>query len=89
MHEQAIVRDLVREVNEIARRSGLARVRRVRVWIGPLSHLTEAGLRAAWTDAARGSVAAGGAISVEVSDDLADPRAQDVRLVAVEGDDRP
>ncbi len=80
MHEEALLRDLVRKVEEVARAHRVERVERVRLWVGALSHLTEGTLRARWSMATIGSVAEGSGLEVESSLDVHDPRAQGVVL---------
>jgi hydrogenase nickel incorporation protein HypA/HybF len=90
MHEQALLRDLVRAVRETARSQGLRRVTVVRLRVGALSHLTGPALVAGWPDAATGTAAAAARLEIETSSDLEDPRAQGVVLVAIDGlDDLP
>ena len=90
MHEAALLRDLVRKVSEVADASAPSRVRRVRLWVGALSHLTAQHLTEGWGIAAEGTPAADAAIEVVTSTDLADPRAQGVVLLSVDiADARP
>jgi len=89
MHEEALLKDLVRKLDEVARSNGAVRVLGFTVWIGGLSHLTEEQLRARFPLAAEGTVAEGARIAVERSSDLSDPRAQGVVLVSVEVDTDP
>jgi len=86
MHEEALLKDLVRKLEEVARAHGVDQVRGFTVWIGGLSHLTEEQFRARFPLMARGTAAEGARIRVERSSDLADPRAQGVVLVNVEID---
>jgi len=87
MHEEAVLRDLVRKLDEVARTNGVPRIRGFTVWIGGLSHLTEEQLRGRFPMAARGTAAEGARLRVERSTDLTDPRAQGVVLVNVDLDE--
>jgi hydrogenase nickel incorporation protein HypA/HybF len=91
MHEEALLRDIVRKIDQVARAQGARRVRGVTVWIGGLSHLTEAAFRARFPIAAEGTPAEGATVRIEQSHDVSDPRAQGVVLVSVDvdADDRP
>lgn len=80
MHEEALFRDLRRQLDEVARRERAARVRRVAIWIGALSHVRERTLRERWATLVQGSAAEGARLEVEVSPDPNDPRAADVVL---------
>jgi hydrogenase nickel incorporation protein HypA/HybF len=86
MHESAVLNDLLKKVDEVARVHELSRVTRIRLWVGALSHFSESSLREHWNDAVPGTVAEGARLELEVSDDRTDPRAQGVVLVSLDGD---
>lgn len=85
MHEEALLADLRRKLEEIGAAHG-RRITRVNVWIGALAHVTEPGLRARWTELAAGTSAEGARLEVESSTRIADPRATGVVLVSVDLD---
>ncbi len=87
MHEEAVMHDLVRKVDEVARANEVRSVRRVHLWVGALSHLTESGLRARWPLAALGTRAEGAELDLELSTDPYDPRAQSVILRSLDAAD--
>ncbi|HYK93791.1 MAG TPA: hydrogenase/urease maturation nickel metallochaperone HypA [Thermoplasmata archaeon] len=89
MHEEAVLRDLVRKVNELALSEPTGRVKRVRLWVGALSHLRPEDLTQSWSRVAAGTRAEPAVVEAESSSDVHDPRAQGVVLVGVEmsGDD--
>lgn len=80
MHETGIVRDLVRWVEEAARQAGAERVGGVTIWLGALSQFSPLHFREHFDDEARGTIAAGAALSIETSDDIGDPNAQSVMI---------
>lgn len=84
MHEEAILRDLVRKVDEVARAAGGRPVVRVRLRVGALAHLTGPQAETRWPDLARGTWGAGARIEVDAGTDVSDPDAQRVRLVSVD-----
>jgi hydrogenase nickel incorporation protein HypA/HybF len=84
MHETALVRDVVRRVDDLARSTAARRVKRVRVWLGALSHLSTEHFREHYAIEARGTAAAGAVLEIEASTDPADPNAQHVRLESVD-----
>ena len=84
MHEQALMRDVVSRIDEIARDEGATRVTRVRVRLGALSHVTPAHFCEHFEDAARGTLAEGAAVDAEVVGDARSARAHDVVLESVE-----
>ncbi|MGI0131889.1 MAG: hydrogenase/urease maturation nickel metallochaperone HypA [Thermoplasmata archaeon] len=87
MHEEALARDLRRKLEELARSAAPRRVRGVRLWVGALSHLTDATLRELWPRITDGTGAEGARLTVDPSRDLTDPRAQGVVLVSVDLDE--
>lgn len=86
MHEEALLRDLRRALEDVARRERVARITRVDLWIGALAHATEAGVRGRWPELVAGTAADGATLSIESSTDVRDPRATGLVLVRVETD---
>lgn len=84
MHERALMTDLMREIDAVARADGATRVTRVSVRLGALSHFTEEHFREHFVDASRGTVAEGATVDARLADDLRDPRAAGVVLESVE-----
>ena len=87
MHETALMKDLVRQVESVVTAEHGARAVAVEIWLGALSHLSAAHFLEHFTAAALGSVADGAALDITVSDDIAHPRAQDVVLRRVDVED--
>ena len=84
MHERALMRDVMARIEDVARAEGAARVTRIAVRLGALSHLSPQHFREHFEDAARGTVAEGAAVDAEVDVDPAADRARDVVLESVE-----
>ena len=84
MHERALLTDLMREIETVARADGATRVTRVSVRLGALSHFTEEHFREHFLDASRGTLAEGATVDARLEDDLEDPRAAGVVLESVE-----
>ena len=84
MHERALMQDVMRKLDEVARADGAARVTRVEVRLGALSHFTPEHFREHFVDASRGTVAEGAEVDAVVDTDVTDPRARDVVLETVE-----
>ena len=83
MHEKALMEDLMAKILAVAEAEGGARVTRIAVWLGALSHFTPEHFREHFDDAARGTLAEGARVEVTLDDDLTDPRAQGVVLESV------
>ena len=84
MHERALMSDLMREIEGVARADGATRVTRVSVRLGALSHFTEEHFREHFVDASLGTLAQGAAVDATLEDDLDDPHATGVVLESVE-----
>ena len=84
MHERALMTDLMREIEGVARADGATRVTRVSVRLGALSHFTQEHFREHFADASRGTLADGAVVDAVLADDLADPRATGVVLESLE-----
>lgn len=84
MHEQALMDDVVRQLEAVAAAEGAGRVTRVRVRLGALSHFSPEHFREHFEDATRGTVAEGAEVEAELSQDHADPAAQGVVVESVD-----
>jgi hydrogenase nickel incorporation protein HypA/HybF len=92
MHEEAMLRDVVRKAEEVARAQGPARVTRVRLWVGARSHLGGPELKDRWANAVKGTALSGADIEVETSRDASDPNSGRVILRSLDvasGDEHP
>jgi hydrogenase nickel incorporation protein HypA/HybF len=87
MHETALVLDVVRRINDLARSTGTRRVAGAKVWLGALSHLSAEHFRDHDAVEAQGTAAARATLVIGVSHDLNDPHAQHVRLESVDVDE--
>jgi hydrogenase nickel incorporation protein HypA/HybF len=87
MHETALVRDVVRRINDLAQGTNARRVTGAKIWLGAISHLSAEHFREHFTVEARDTPAAGAVLDIEVSDDSDNPHAQNVRLESVDLDE--
>jgi hydrogenase nickel incorporation protein HypA/HybF len=83
MHEKALMDDLMTKILTVAETEGGARVTRVTVWLGALSHFTPEHFAEHFVDASTGTLAEGAEVLATLDDDPADPRAQGVVLESV------
>lgn len=84
MHERALLRDVLRKIEEVARAGGATRVTRVSVRLGALSHLTPEHFEEHFDDASRGTIAEGAVVDALLDGDLADAHAGHIVLDSVE-----
>jgi hydrogenase nickel incorporation protein HypA/HybF len=87
MHETALVRDVVRRIEDLAQATGARRITGAKIWIGALSHLSAEHFREHYALEAQRSVAAGAILTIVASTDLDHPDAQHVRLESVDLDE--
>jgi hydrogenase nickel incorporation protein HypA/HybF len=87
MHETALVRDIVRRINELVHATTAGRVTGAKIWLGALSHLSPEHFCEHFAVEARGTLAAEAVLEIEVSEDPDDPDAQHVRLESVDLDE--
>ena len=84
MHERALMDDVIRKVESIARENGATRVSLVSVRLGALSHFTPQHFREHFVDAARATLAEGADIHAVVETDVRSPTATGVVVESVE-----
>ncbi len=84
MHERALMKDVLRRIEEAALVEGAARVTRISVRLGALSHFTPDHFREHFEDASRGTIAEGAAVEAVVDSDITDAQAHGVVLERVE-----
>lgn len=84
MHEQALMRDVMRKIEEVARSGDATRVTGISVRLGALSHFTPEHFREHFEDASRGTIAEGAGVHAVVDGDISDALAREVVLDTVE-----
>ena len=70
MHERSVLRGVLAQLDAVAAAEGAARVTRVTVRLGALSHFTPEHFREHFEDASRGTVAEGAAVDAVAADEL-------------------
>lgn len=84
MHESGIVKDLVRRLEAAAHEQGARRIVAANVWLGALSQFSDEHFREHFAEEARGTMAAGARLLIEVSTDPFHPHAQQVMVQSVD-----
>jgi hydrogenase nickel incorporation protein HypA/HybF len=84
VHDQALMRDLMRRIVGLAEDEGATGVTRIAVRLGALSHFTPEHFLQHFEDAARGTVAEGAVVDAALEGDTTGPNAQGVVLESVE-----
>lgn len=84
MHEMSLMNDLMGKIDAVAREQGAARVVGVSVRLGALAHISPDHFREHFVAGSRGTRAEGAELTIELSEDVNDPQAQDILLRSVE-----
>jgi hydrogenase nickel incorporation protein HypA/HybF len=84
MHEASLMKDLMRKIEEIARKENAHQIISVSVKLGALSHMSASHFREHFAAASKGTPAEGAVLNIEVLSDTDDPNAQDILLESVE-----
>jgi len=87
MHEMSLIHDLMRKIQTIARDQNATRVAAVKVRIGALAHISADHFREHFEEEAKGTIADGARLDVEMLTDERHPQAQDIILDSVEVED--
>jgi len=83
MHEASLMKNLMRQLDEIAKAENAKRITGVSVWLGALSHMSAAHFTEHFEEASAGTIAEGAEIDVTVSDDPKDANAQEILLRSI------
>jgi hydrogenase nickel incorporation protein HypA/HybF len=84
MHEASLMTNLMNRIEEIAGAEDARRVTGVAVWLGALSHMSEAHFIEHFERAAAGTIAEKAKLEITVSDDTSHANAQNLILERVE-----
>ena len=84
MHEHALMKDVMRKIEEVAAEQGAERVSHVTVRLGALSHFTPDHFREHFDDASRGTIAEGATVDALLEDDMTADRARDVVIESIQ-----
>lgn len=87
MHEMSLIHDLMRKIEMIASDQKATQVAGVKVRIGALAHISADHFREHFEEEAKGTIAEGARLEVEMLTDENDPQAQDIILESVEVED--
>ena len=82
MHERALLDEVMRKIEQVAAAEGAARVTRIQVRLGALSHFTPEHFREHFVDASRGTLAEGATVDAR----LDEARTTDVVIEEIEVD---
>ena len=84
MHEFSLINDLMRKINGIVSEQGARRVTSVKVTLGALSHISSYHFCEHFNAAAKGTIAEGARLEIEMLLDEHDRHAQDILLDSIE-----
>jgi hydrogenase nickel incorporation protein HypA/HybF len=84
MHEQALMRDVIGRIVEVAESERASGVTKVSIRLGALSHFTPDHFREHYISAARGTLAEGATVVATLDDDITAAEAQGVVVETIE-----
>jgi len=84
MHETGIVRDLVRQLETVARDAGAASISGVEISIGALSQFSPTHFREHFEEEVTGTMAEGAALDIHESDNPSDPDALHIVIRSID-----
>lgn len=84
MHEASLMRGLMSQIATLAEAEGAKRVTNVHVWLGALSHMSPDHFREHFDQSSPGSIAEGASLTIDTSDDLKNPNAQEIVIESIE-----
>ena len=84
MHEASLITNLMHQIMAIMRQQGTGRVVGVTVKLGALSHISPDHFREHFVHGARGTIAEGARLTLEIGSDPGDPHAQDIVLACLD-----
>lgn len=87
MHEASLLTSLLRHITAVAQTHQARKVVGVRLTLGALCHCSPAHLRQHFAHAARGTVADGAWLDIEVRTDSHEPQADAILLRSIEVED--
>ncbi len=84
MHEASLINALIEKIQTIATDTNAQKITKVSVWLGALSHMSEAHFKEHFDHASKGTIAENAPLEIELSEDITDTNAQDLVLKTVE-----
>ena len=84
MHEMSLISDLLKKIEELAKKQDSKKVIGVDVKLGALSHISGDHFKEHFNSETVGTLAEGAKLNVHLSDDINDPYAQEIILESIE-----
>ena len=86
MHEASLMKNLMRQIDEVAKSENAKKVTGVSVWLGAMSHMSVAHFAEHFEESSVGTIAEGAKLDCTVSEDVHHPHAQEIILKSVSVD---
>ena len=83
MHEASLMKNLMRQLDELAKAEDAKRITGVSVWLGAFCHMSGAHFAEHFEESSAGTIAEGAELDVTVSDDPKDANAQEILIRSV------
>jgi len=86
MHEASLMKNLMRQLDEIAKAEDAKCITGITVWLGALSHMSAAHFTEHFEESSVGTIAEGAELDIIVSDDTNDADAQGILIRSISVD---
>ncbi|HUO97330.1 MAG TPA: hydrogenase maturation nickel metallochaperone HypA [Rhizomicrobium sp.] len=86
MHEASLMKNLMKQILELAEGEEAKAVTAIQVWLGALSHMSPAHFTEHFEEASAGTIAEGAQLDIVASNDANDPNAQEIILQSISVD---
>jgi hydrogenase nickel incorporation protein HypA/HybF len=83
MHEASLMKNLMRQIDDIAKAEEAKLVTGLSVWIGALSHMSADHFVEHFEESSAGTIAEGAELDITVSDDINDANAQEILIRSI------
>lgn len=84
MHEHSLMKNFMNKVLHVAGKEKAAKISKVSVWLGALSHMSPDHFKEHFDISAQGTIAEKASLDIEESHDIHDPNAQAIVLKSVD-----
>ncbi len=84
MHEHSLIKNLIKKIEDIAKKNNARNVTSIKIKLGALCHTTPEHFHGHFDPLAAGTIAEGATVDFIVSTDINDPHAEEIILDSIE-----
>lgn len=83
MHEASLMKNLMRQIDEIAKAEEAKQVTGLSVWIGAMAHMSADHFTEHFEESSAGTIAEGAELDITVSEDMNDANAEKILIQSI------